>query len=229
MRATQLPALRLASANACMRRRNMGIGGFTFRPMKKVSITGEAEGAADNSAYFSTSLHDYQKVRAQARFQAATAFSVSADFSLLGNQDPPPGVHSDYHVRQESFSFSGPLGRGKIFDLQGSYSRLLVRARIFDLTSDIWPRRLQSLLVSRQYAHGQHTPSLQFAGRWRAGGTNHGRGLLRSFHRGPGRPPTISRWRSSRCRWASTRYGSPSGVTTGSENRFTCTRASGLT
>ena len=59
-----------SSADQAKLRRNVGIGGVTFRPTQKISLTAEAEVASSGGAYFRTSLYDYQKVRAQARYQA---------------------------------------------------------------------------------------------------------------------------------------------------------------
>lgn len=137
-----LPPEGLASADAGKLRRNVATGGFTFRPLPKLSITGEAEGASDNSAYFRTSLHDYQKARAQARFQAAAALSFSADFSVLSNQNPATGVHYDYQARQQSVSVLWSPAAGKIFDLQGSYSRSSLRSDIGFLSpQDLQPQQ----------------------------------------------------------------------------------------
>ena len=137
-----LPPEGLASADAGKLRRNVVIGGFTFRPMRKLSITGEAEGASGSSAYFRTSLHDYQKARAQVRYQAAAALSVSADFSLLNNQNPVAGVQYDYQARQESLSFLWSPAAGKIFDVQGSYSRSSLHSDIGFLSpQDLQPQQ----------------------------------------------------------------------------------------
>lgn len=137
-----LPAAGLASADAGKLRRNVAIGGFTLRPMRKLSVTGEAEGASGGSAYFRTSLHDYQKARAQVRYQAAAALSVSADFTMLRNQNPLTGVHYDYQARQQSLSFMWSPGGGKLFDVQGSYSRSTLHSDIEFLSpQDLLPQR----------------------------------------------------------------------------------------
>ena len=64
-----LPPAGLASSDHGQLRRNVGIGGVTFRPNQRLSVTGEVEEASSSGAYFRTSLYDYQKVRAQARYQ----------------------------------------------------------------------------------------------------------------------------------------------------------------
>jgi len=42
----------------------------TFRPSAKLSLKAEAEVGSSGGEYFRTSLYDYEKVRAQARYQA---------------------------------------------------------------------------------------------------------------------------------------------------------------
>src|SRR5260221_12578942 len=73
-----LPPAGLVSADQGRLRRNVGIGGIVFRPIQKISISGEVEGASSGGAYFRTSLYDYQKVRVRARYQATAALSLSA-------------------------------------------------------------------------------------------------------------------------------------------------------
>jgi len=118
-----LPAEGLASADQGKLRRNVGIGGVTYRPTQKISVSGDVEGASSGGAYFRTSLYNYQKVRAQARYQALNALSLSADFTLLNNHNPVPGANYNYLAHQESFAFLWTPKGGKIFDVQGSYSR----------------------------------------------------------------------------------------------------------
>jgi len=151
-----LPPEGLASSDRVRMRRSVGIGGFTYRPMKKVSLSAEGESASSSGAYFRTSLFNYQKVRAQARYQATTAFSVSADFNLLDNQDPQPGINSDFLTHQQSLSVLWTPRGGKIFDLQGSYSRA-------DLRSDIGyldPGTLQAQLS--RYRDNSHEATALF-------------------------------------------------------------------
>lgn len=118
-----LPAAGLASADQGRLSRNVGIGGITFRPSQKVSVSGEVEAAASGGAYFRTSLYNYQKVRAQARYQATASLSLSADFILLNNQDPLSGAPYAYQAQQESLSLLWAPGGGKNWNFQGSYSR----------------------------------------------------------------------------------------------------------
>ncbi len=125
-----LPPAGLASSDKATLRRNVGLGAVTFRPIQKISLTAEAEAASSGGTYFRTSLYNYQKVRAQARYQAWNSLSFTADFNWLDNQNPVPGVNYDYKAQQESLSlFWSPAG-GKMVDFQGSYSRSTLRSDI---------------------------------------------------------------------------------------------------
>ncbi|MBZ5636347.1 MAG: hypothetical protein LAO55_24740 [Acidobacteriia bacterium] len=125
-----LPPAGLMSSDHARLRRNVGIGGVTFRPSQKISISAQAEGASSGGAYFRTSPYDYQKVHAQARYQALTSLGLTADFTLLNNQNPVPGVNYDYRSQQESLSlFWSPAG-GKFGDFQGSYTRSTLHSDI---------------------------------------------------------------------------------------------------
>jgi hypothetical protein len=135
-----VPPAGLASADTGKLRRNVGIGGITFRPNQKILTSGEAEGGWSDSAYFRTSLYNYRKAHARARYQATTALSLSADFILLDNQNPAPGAHYDYRAQQESLSFFWSPSASKRWDLQGSYSRSALRSDI----SYLVPQTLQT-------------------------------------------------------------------------------------
>ncbi len=124
-----LPAEGLASADTVKLRQNVGIGGFTYRPIQKFSFSAEGESASSGGAYFRTSLYDYQKGRAQARYQAGP-LSFSADFNLLDNQDPQPGINYDYLSHQESLSAMWSPAAGKAFDFEASYTRSDLRSNI---------------------------------------------------------------------------------------------------
>ena len=125
-----LPRAGLMSSDQAKLRRNVGIGGVTFRPSQKLTVRTDAEVASSGGSYFRTSLYDYQKVHAQVRYQALTSLNLTADFTLLDNNNPVPGVNYDYRSQQESLSlFWSPLG-GKYGDFQGSYTRSTLHSDI---------------------------------------------------------------------------------------------------
>jgi len=123
-----LPLEGLAGPEQGKLRRNVGLGGVTYRPSQKVMISGDFEAASSGGAYFRTSLYNYQKVRARARYQLTGSLNLSADFSFLDNQNPLPGVKYDYLAYQESLSFLWAPSGGKNWDFQGSYSRSDLRS-----------------------------------------------------------------------------------------------------
>jgi hypothetical protein len=148
-----LPVEGLASAAQGTLRRDVGIGGLTFRPNHKVTISADVEAASSSGAYFRTSLYNYQKVRAQARYQATKTLTVTGDFRWLDNQDPQLGINYDYTASQESLTLMWTPWAGKYFDVQGSYSRS-------DLTSTIGDFQPQALSPQlSEYSERSHTAS----------------------------------------------------------------------
>jgi hypothetical protein len=145
-----LPPEGLASSDFGKLRRNVGIGGVTYRATQKLTISGDVEDGASGGGYFRTSLYDYQKVRAQARYQATGSLSLSADFTLLNNQNPISGINYDYIASQESLSFMWAPAGGKRFDFQGSYSRSAIYSDIgYLLPQDLQPQTS----IYRENAH----------------------------------------------------------------------------
>lgn len=151
-----LPPEGLASADFGKLRRNVGIGGVTYRASQKLTISGEVEDVVSSGGYFRTSLYDYQRVRAQARYQATGSLSLSADFTLLNNQNPISGINYDYIASQESLSFSWAPAGGKRFDFQGSYNRSALYSNIGYLD----PQDLQP--QTSLYRENAHTATALF-------------------------------------------------------------------
>jgi hypothetical protein len=151
-----LPLAGLASVDQGKLRRNVGLGAVTFRPSHRLSITGEAEGGSSGGAYFHTSLYDYQKVRGQARYAATASLSLSADFTILNNHNPLPGVGYDYLAHQESLSVLWSPAGGKRWDFEGSYSRSDLRSNIGYLS----PQDLT--MQTSRYRDNSHTATALF-------------------------------------------------------------------
>lgn len=125
-----LPTAGLTGAEQGKLSRNVGIGGITFRPTQKISVTADAEAAVSGGEYFRTSMYNYQKVHAKARYQATGSLSLFADFTLLDNQTPLAGVNYKYQSQQESLSFLWTPNGGKNWNVQGSYSRSTLNSDI---------------------------------------------------------------------------------------------------
>ena len=144
-----LPAADLVSSDQANMKSNVGIGGFTYRPAQKITLSGSFEGAASGGAYFRTSLYNYQKIQAKARYQATKTLNLSADFGLLNNHDPQPGANYEYSSHQESLSLLWtPPQQG--WDFEGSYTRSTIYSNIGYLE----PESLgQALSLYRDNAH----------------------------------------------------------------------------
>jgi hypothetical protein len=99
---------------------NVGLAGFSFRPVAKLSLQADFEAASSDRSYFRTSLHDYYKLNARARYQVVSSIALAASFSLLDN-DRDPG--SDYRSRDNSLSIFWTPGGGKRISLTGDYTR----------------------------------------------------------------------------------------------------------
>jgi hypothetical protein len=158
-----LPPEGLISSDQEQLRRNVGLGAVTYRPTQKISVTGEVEGASSSGVYFRTSLYNYQKVRAQVHYQPLQSLSVSADFTLLNNLNPLAGTTYDYSSHQESLSLYWAPRGGKLFDIQGSYSRSGLRSNIGYLETEDFSQQ-----VSR-YRDNAHTATALFDLAWPGG------------------------------------------------------------
>ena len=102
-------------------RQQVGIAGINFRATQKLSANLDFEAADSTHAYFRTSLYNYQKMRARARYQLAATLALQASFSLLNNQNPTPGINYDFLSRQNSLSASWTPS--KRVSILGEYTR----------------------------------------------------------------------------------------------------------
>jgi hypothetical protein len=131
-------------------RRQVGLAGVSYRTGQKLSFNIDFEGASGDSAYFRTSLQDYERARLRARYQALKSLVVSATFSVLNNQNPNPAVKYDFLSHDASFSFVWTPRDSKRISLLGEYTRATLRSDI----NYIVPQTFQSAPSSyRDNAH----------------------------------------------------------------------------
>lgn len=109
-------------------RQHVGIAGANFRLNQKLSANVDFEGASTDHAYFRTSLYNYQRMRARARYQVTSTLSLQAAFTLLNNQNPLPGINYDFLSRQSSLSAAWTPS--KRVTVLGEYSRSTLRSDI---------------------------------------------------------------------------------------------------
>jgi len=115
-------------------KRNSGIGGLTYRALDKLTINLDFEGASSDDIYFRTSLNDYKKGRARARYQVAKALSLQANFQVLNNQNPAQGVNYSFQSRDNALSILWTPDSAKRISLMGEYDRSTVSSNIDYLT-----------------------------------------------------------------------------------------------
>lgn len=110
--------------------RQVAIAGFNVRPFQKLSINTEYEGSSTTHVYFRTSLYNFNRLRARARYQATSSLSVQANFALLDNQNPVPGVAYDFRSRSNSLSVNWLPNGGKRIAVLAEYDRATLRSDI---------------------------------------------------------------------------------------------------
>jgi hypothetical protein len=115
-------------------RRNTGIGGLTYRALEKLTINLDFEGASSDDVYFRTSLNDYKKGRARARYQVAKALSLQANFQVLNNQNPAQGINYSFQSRDNALSIFWTPDSAKRISLMGEYDRSTLSSNIDYLT-----------------------------------------------------------------------------------------------
>jgi len=111
-------------------KRNIGLAGLNFRPSEKLAVNLDYEGASSDNIYFRTSLNDYHKVRARARYQLLKQLSLQGSFLVLNNQNPSSDIHYDFQSRNNSISLFWTPGGGKRISVMGEYDRSTLRSDI---------------------------------------------------------------------------------------------------
>jgi len=125
-----LPIAELTGLEQGKLRRNVALAGATWRPITKLSITGDLEVGVSTGDYYRTSLYDYHKGRARARYQASPSLSVSANVNVLSNENPTVGINSNFTTKQESLSVLYAPSGGKLWSFEGSYTHSSLRSDI---------------------------------------------------------------------------------------------------
>ncbi|HWE48814.1 MAG TPA: hypothetical protein VG273_03445 [Bryobacteraceae bacterium] len=125
-----LPAAGLAGLEQSRMRKNVALAGASWRPVQKLSFNTDFEHGSSGSAYFRTSLYNYDKARLRGRYQISQSFSLLANASVLNNRDPLPGLNYDFLAHQESASILFTPAGGKLWDFEGGYTRSTLRSNI---------------------------------------------------------------------------------------------------
>ena len=110
--------------------RNVALAGASLRPMEKLRISLDYEGASSDTVYFHTSLNDYQKAHARAQYQVNPSLALTANFRFLSNQNPATTVQYDFQSRDSSLALSWTPNNSKRFSVVGEYDRATMRSNI---------------------------------------------------------------------------------------------------
>lgn len=110
--------------------RNTALAGFSFRPSEKFSLNLDYEGASSDQIYFRTSMNDYSRASARARFQPLPSLTFAANFQVLDNQNPDPSIRYDFLARDNSLSVNWIPPAAKWITLTGEYDRSTMRSDI---------------------------------------------------------------------------------------------------
>jgi hypothetical protein len=110
--------------------RNVGLAGLTFRPSEKLSVNLDYEGASSDRIYFRTSLNDYNKARARAKYQVNSALSFQANFQVLNNQNPASDIRYDFQSRDNSLAVYWTPASAKRITVMGEYDRSTLSSNI---------------------------------------------------------------------------------------------------
>jgi hypothetical protein len=125
-------------------RRHVGLAGANFRASQKLSFNADFEASSGDRTYFRTSLQDYKKLQARARYQVHSALQLSASFSVLDNQNPAPTISYAFLSRANSLTALWTPAGGKRISLLGEYTRST-------LSSDITFLAPQTLTRERSF------------------------------------------------------------------------------
>jgi len=110
--------------------RQVALAGINFHPFEKFSMNVDYEGASTAQAYFTTSLYNYTRLRARARYQVKPSLTFQANFAVLENHDPIIGSQDDYLSRDNSASVNWTPKGGKYVALVGEYDRATISSSI---------------------------------------------------------------------------------------------------
>ena len=129
--------------------RNIALGGLTYHASQKFNVNLDYEGASSDHIYFRTSLNEYSKGRARAKYQFNPNLSLQVRFTVLDNQNPDPSIKYSFRSRDNALSLFWTPSGGKRVSLMGEYDRSTVDSSISYLGLFLSP----STSLYREEAH----------------------------------------------------------------------------
>jgi len=110
--------------------RQVAIAGINVRPFGRLTLNGTYEGASTSRAYYQTSLYNYSRTHAQARYQLSSNLAAQVGFNDLQNHNPVPGVQYQFESRDNSVALTWAPQGGKRFSILGEYDRQTVNSSV---------------------------------------------------------------------------------------------------
>lgn len=110
--------------------RQVALAGLNFHPAPKFSMNMDYEGASTGQAYFTTSLYNYTRIRARARYQVKPSLTLQANFAVMANHDPIVGSQYDSLSRDNSMSLNWIPKGGKYVAILAEYDRSTLSSSI---------------------------------------------------------------------------------------------------
>jgi hypothetical protein len=114
--------------------RNVALAGFSYRASEKLWVSLDYEGASSDNVYFRTSLNDYQKGRARARYQATKSLALQANFQVLNNRNPASDIRYDARNRANALTIFWTPNSSKWVSVMAEYDRSTLSSSIAYLT-----------------------------------------------------------------------------------------------
>lgn len=118
---------------AAGQRQHVGLAGLSYRPVEKVSINLDYEGASASKAYFRTSMADFQKGRARVRYTVSPSLSFTGMARVLDNRNPSPDVQWSFQAQDYGISSVWSPAQGKRFSVLADYTFSKIRSDILYL------------------------------------------------------------------------------------------------
>ncbi len=206
-------------------KRNVGLAGLTIRPLQKLSINLDYEGASDRSELLPHQPVQLSEGPGAGALSGDASLWFQANFRFLDNQNPTSGINYDFRSRDNSLAVYWTPGGGKHVSVMAEYDRYTLSSSINYL---LLPFYTPTVGIYRDNAHtASSTVDIVLPAISRATRRSCPPAVRCSFRRVRGPRATISRWDACRCRSTRTYNGTPSGDGTATASRCTCMKASG--
>jgi hypothetical protein len=135
-------------------KRQVGLAGFTMRPVSSLVYTADFEMSNGSKTWFRTSIQDYNRIRNQVRWNPKPGLSFTGGWNQFENRNPSPAISLKFMNRQATAAAQWMPNDGKRFTLLADYTRATIKSDLGFLD----PYNFQRLLS--QYRDNAHVGTL---------------------------------------------------------------------